>query len=346
MYEKLVTFEEEKRKEHLYLLYNSIFICACLICFFEPIFSILMLPFKGIEDENVRWVMDTLLKPLCLSAAALCPFFIYNIRMQRSFRKSLMPENNKVPLIFYVLGILSVAAIVPFFVFLGEKFCDMLIADGYIIYESVIDFGQSSVANIFYIVYTSAVTAFLLDLAFRGVAAEKLSHAHPVAALLVPALVAAIQPVSLFKFPYVFASAVVTGWGYLKTHSLWLSISMSFAANAVFYVTQLLKQAAPELYESNLLTVSIALLVVGIAAFAVLAVKTGWKIVRPEPVDSDEEYDRLNGKQAFVGFIKAFGLWIMIFIFLFRIFFTYLDKPMPEMDSGETASAHQIETES
>ncbi len=345
MYEKLVTFEEEKRNEHLYLLFNSVFVCATLICFFEPIFGAIMLLFGGLEDGTLKWIIETVLRPLCSSAAALCPFFVYNIRMQKSFRRSLKPEKNKVSPMFYVLGIISVAAIVPFFVYAGESFCKMLEADGYVINEVLPDFGQGTVANIFYIIYTSAVTAFLLDLAFRGVVAEKLSHAHVIPALLVPAFIAAVQTVSLLKVPYAFASAVVIGWGYLKTHSLWLSISMTFAANAVFYVTQLIKQTNAEFYGANILMISIAGLIIGVAAFAVLASKQGLKLVRPEPSDSEEEYDKINGKQAVVGLLKSFGFWIMIFVFLFRIFFTYLELPtfQIEGENGEVVSEQQTE---
>lgn len=345
MYEKLVTFEEEKRKEHLYLLFNSVFVCTCLICFFEPIFNVPMLFIDDIANDTVRWVLETLFSPWCLSAAALCPFFIYNIRMHKSFRQSLKPEKNKVSAVYYVLGLISVIAVVPFFAHMGELFNANLVADGYIINENYPDFGQDAVENVFYILYTSAVTAFVLDLAFKGVAAEKLSHAHVVPALFVPAFIAAVQTVSLLKAPYVFVTAVIVGWCYLKTHSLYLSVSLSFAANAVYYVTELLEQTNPEFYEANIMLFSVIGLAVGIAAFVVLALKKGVKLERPEPTDSEEEYDRINGKQAFVGLLKSFGFWIVIFIFLFRIFFTYLDKPMPEVDSGEVVSEQYTENE-
>lgn len=347
MYEKLVTFEEEKRNEHLYLLFNSVFVCATLICFFEPIFGALMLLFGGIENESLKWGIETVLRPLCSSAAALCPFLVYNIRMQKSFRRSLKPENNKVLPVFYVLGIISVAAVVPFFVYVGDSFCKMLEVDGYVINEVIPDFGQGIAANIFYVIYTSAVSAFLLDLAFRGVATEKLSHAHVVPALLVPALIAAVHTVSLFKVPYAFATAVIIGWCYLKTHSLWLSISMTFAANVVFHATFLIKQTNTEFYDANILPVAVAGLVIGIAAFAVLAAKQGLKLVRPEPSDFEEEYDKINGKQAIVGLLKSFGFWIMIFVFLFRIFFSYLELPTFEIEgeNGEVVSEQMTEVE-
>lgn len=347
MYEKLVTFEEEKRSEHLYLLFNSVFVCACLICFFEPIFNVPMLFVDDIVNDSVRWFFETLLRPLCLSAAALCPFFIYNIRMHKSFRRSLKPENNKVSAGYYVLGLIAVVAAVPFFVHMGELFCDSLISDGYIVNEVAPDFGQGAVANVFYIIYTSAVTAFLLDLAFKGVAAEKLSHAHVVPALLVPAFIAAVQTVSLLKMFYVFVAAVVVGWCYLKTHSLYLSVVLTFGANVSFYVTQLIKQSNSEWYEANILLVSVVGLAVGIAAFVVLALKKGIKLERPEPSDSEEEYDRINGKQAIVGLLKSFGFWIVILIFLFRIFFTYLELPTFEIEgeSGEVVTEQQTEIE-
>ncbi len=347
MYEKLVTFEEEKRKEHLYLLYNSVFVCACLMCFFEPIFSVPMLLFKDMGNTSVNWFFATLLKPLCVSAGALCPFFIYNFRMQRSFKKSLAPQKNKVSIDYYILGIVSVVSVVPILVFLGDKFCEMLVADGYVIHEAVIDFGQGIAANVFYIIYTAAVSAFLLDLAFRGVVAEKLSHAHVVPALFVPALIAAVQPASLFKFPFVFVSAVIIGWCYLKTHSLYLSMSMTFAANVVFYIQILFKQTNVESYEANILLVSLVGLAICVVSFVLLAAGKGLKLERPVAENYEEEYDLINGKQALVGFLKAFGLWTMIFIFLFKIFFTYLDKPMrvEDGDDGTEVSESYSENE-
>ena len=65
MYEKLVTFEEEKRKEHLYLLFNSFFICACLICVLEVVFKAPFLLTDDILNDGVRWFIETLIRPWC-----------------------------------------------------------------------------------------------------------------------------------------------------------------------------------------------------------------------------------------------------------------------------------------
>lgn len=329
MYEKLVTFEEEKRKEHLYLLFNSIFICACLMIIFETVFKFSLLLFSGIKNEEVKWFFTTLLSPLCVSGAVFFPFFIYNMRQETPLKGKLKNSRGKASPFVYVCGIISVAAIVPILIHLGNLFCDFLVSRGYKINEAVTDMGSSLPANIFFVLYTSAVSAILVELALRGVVAEKLAYANTALAIILPALISAMNTYSLFKIPYLFVTGLIISFFFLKTKSLYLAVVMNFAANVVYDSVLLLRE------NSDLLTVSLISLLVAVVAFVVFANVKGFKIKYPEAKNSDEEYERLTKKEAFWGTFKSFAFWIFMFIFLFRLFLTYLDKPMPDPTNSD-----------
>lgn len=339
MYEKLVTFEEEKRKEHLYLLFNSIFICASLMTVFETVFKFPLLMFSGIQNSSVKWFITTLLNPVCSSGAALFPFLIYNIRQQTPFKDKLKASKDKASPFWYVFGIISVICIVPVSVYVGQLFCDFLIGQGYELSEKLPDMGEGIVANVFYAIYTSAISAFLLELAFRGVVCHKLSYASTALAIILPSLISALYAYSFVKIPYLFVSGLIISWCYLKTKSLYLTMAMNFAANVSFCVTLLLRE------NTYLLPLSVICAVISLVAFAVLAVKNGLKVKYPEPKNEDEKYERLTKKEAFFGPFKSFAFWIFVFIFLFQVFFTYLDKPMPSTDdsAGQTQSGTLVE---
>ena len=340
MYEKLVTFEEEKRKEHLYLLFNSIFVCACLMPVFEAVFKFPLSIFSGIQNDAISWFLTTLLYPVCSSGAVLLPFFIYNVRMQKPLRDKLKKSKGKASVLWYVFGIISVAAIVPVLVYVGQLFCDFLISRGYVLTENLPDLGDSIPANIFSTVYTSAVSAVLLELAFRGVAAEKLSYANTALAVILPALISAMYTYSFIKIPYLFVTGLIIGWCYLKTKSLYLTIAMNFAANIAFCVILLVRE------NTDIAYISIIGAMLSVGAFVFLAIKNGLKVKYPEPKDSEEEYERLTKKEAFFGTFKAFAFWIFVFMFFFQVFFTYLDKPMREAeDSNENYQSSSMITE-
>ena len=336
MYEKLVTFEEEKRREHIYLLFNSLFVGACFIVIFEAIFSIPFLITDGISNLGVRWFVETLLRPICSSMPIFLPFFIYNVRQEKPLKEKLKPEKNKISALYYVLGIVIIAALIPLFYWAGESFSQYLISEGYVIHEKYPDMGQGTASNIFYVIYTSAISAIILEPALRGVICEKLSYSHTALALILPSIISSFYTYSFIRVPYLFVSSLVISWCYLKTKSLYLSIALNFASSVTFSVLLLLKDSI------DLASVSVIGIVVAAVCFIVLAKEKGLKVKYPEPKNSEEEYERLTSKEAVKGLAKSFAFWIFLFICVFQIFFIYLDKPEPEPD-GLTEAAVTIQ---
>ena len=345
MYEKLVTFEEEKRKEHLYLLFNSFFICACLICVLEVVFKAPFLLTADIVNDGARWVAETLLRPWCSAMAVFIPFFIYNVRQETPFKEKLRPEVNKTEPIYYVLGAVSVAAAVPFFVYLGELFSNFMISKGYVIHEIYPDVGTGIASNIFYALYTAAVTSVFFELSFRGVVAEKLAKAHMALVLIVPALISSMYTHSFIKMPYLFATSVIISWCYVKTKSLYLSMALNFMASVSFSAVCVFKLNYEELYSANIQTVAIICALICFGAFALLAILKGLKLRYDEPKNEDEAYERLTGKEAFFGLIKSFAFWITVFMLMFQLLFSYLDKPGFEPYGDNTDSGYTSQTE-
>lgn len=345
MYEKLVTFEEEKRKEHLYLLFNSFFICACLICVLEVVFKAPFLLTDDISNDGVRWFIETLIRPWCSAMAVFIPFFIYNVRQETPFKNKLRPAINKAEPVYYILGIVSVAAAVPFFVYLGELFSNFMISKGYVIHEIYPEVGDGIAANIFYALYTAAVTSVFLELSFRGVVAEKLVKAHMALVLIVPALISSLYTHSFIKMPYLFVTSLIISWCYVKTKSLYLSMALNFTASVAFSAVCVLKLNYEGFYSANIQSVAVICALICFGAFALLAVLKGIKLQYPEPKDADEAYERLTGKEAFFGLIKSFAFWIVIFMLMFQLLFSYLDKPMRIDSESDMESGYVTQTE-
>lgn len=338
MYEKLVTFEEEKREEHLYVLFNGIFVCACLICVFEAIFNIPFLLTDSIGHARLKWIIEMMLRPLCSSLAVFFPFFIYNVRQGKPLKEKLGRQYNSAHYLYYIAGAVVVFFAVPFFVYLGDLFSSHLIGNGYVINEIYPDVGNTVFSNIVFTVYTSAVSAFILELAFRGIICEKLSNSHSILAIVIPSLISSLYTYSFIRIPYLFVTGLFISWCYLKTRSLYLSMFLNFISNVSFNMLCILKLHHSELYYTHIKLIAVSGIILSVAAFLSLIAICGIGVKYHEAKNEEESYERLSGKEAFSGVFKSFGFWIMLFIFVFQLFFTYLDKPTFDSENSNKDS--------
>lgn len=340
MYERLVTFEEEKRKEYVYVLFNGIFVCASLICIFETIFSAVYLITGNISDTTEHFWLEAVLRPPLSAFAVFLPFFVYNIRQGAPIREKLRIKHTHISPLYALLGVPAIIGLTAFMFWSGSLFTGFLVSNGFVITETLPEVGETLAEQIFYVLFSSAVVSFILEITFRGIITEKLLRVNMGAALFIPAVISSFYTYSLLRMPYAFAVSLVLSWIYIKTRSLWLSVALRFFTEAGIALGYVVKDIVSETeYFDSLFLAAVSGAAVFVVCFGALLATVKPRLEYPVPKDNDAAFERLSGREAFFGTLKAFALWVFVFITVFQLLFTYLDKP--ELDEEENTAAAQ-----
>ena len=319
-----LTFEEEKRREFIYVLFNAVFVCVCIV--FVLNFLVGALCGKIYSDSPVHNdLLDNLLRSFLLAAVLVAPFVFYASRSDISLKNVLKPR--KLNTFWMIFGTIAVTGSSVFIVLLTEKAVSFLGSFGYVINEyTPYVFGKSS-DDIISLVFLSLFSSLSCELVFRGILTERFRRANTGLALIIPALIASGLTGSLVRMPYVFVSGLLLSWIYMKTSSVYTVFFVSFIRDMSLYTIFLFKD---ELSDNMLICVLVGL-IASAAGFVPLVVRYGIRTVYPAPRDDDDEYMRMSGREAVSGVLKAFSFWIFIFGIVFTIYFFYLSNPTVEL---------------
>lgn len=322
--DKIITFEEEKRKEFLYVLFNAVFVTACVVFILNFFFGFICNSIYA-GDSLSKNSVDNILRSFFSAAAISAAFVFYGAHSDVSLKSVFTPKKTSV--LWFIAGAAATVGMSFFFALISEKAVGLLGNFGYIMNEYapyILETPAENIANMFIICIFSA---FSSELVFRGILTERFRRANTGIALVLPAMVAASMTGSLAKMPYVFFSSIFLSWIYMKSSSVYATLFCAFITNASLYLFHVYR-AALSPYE---LLFMFGGLVVAAASVALLLIKFGARTVYPAPRDDDDEYLRISAKESVTGVLKAFSFWIFILAVIFTIFFFYLSNPTVEM---------------
>ena len=331
---KNLTFEEEKRAETLYVLFNGLLIAAVLLVItrflLNSAVSLFVTPFFDGDDK--KQAVKAFFDPVMTAIAFFIPFFIYNLRageekLRKLFRK---PEKNIAPItLFSALGTALLAFAVPTTMFFVT---DAMITDGYVITENLPYYGDSTVSAALLIVFYSAVTGIITDIVLRGVITEKLRYANAFIACFLTSFVASSYAISFISIPTAFLCSIFICFVYMKASSIYASMLCNFILHASLNTAFYLKFEQPEIFAS-IARFTWLFAVAAVIVIAAVVLIFGHKITMPKARNSDEEYLKMSVGESLKGMLKSMGFWILIFVMGFQILYTYLDKPEAEEDN-------------
>jgi len=318
---KNITFEEEKRKEFLYVLFNALFVCACIVFVLNFLGEALADKIYAVMSPNSSDLGDNLLRAFIMAAALTVPFAIYAKKSDVSFSNMFIPK-KKSPL-FFVFGTLCVVGISVPTVVLSDKLIGLLGKFGYVMHEYLpYDFDSLS-ANIISMIFVSILSAASGEIVFRGIVTERFRRANTGLGLLLAAVLAMGFSGSLVKMPYILISGIILSWLYMKTSSLYVTFTAALVRDLAMYSLYLYGDAlAP-----YMTVICIACLAVAVISGVILVLRYGIRTVYPAPRDDDDEYLRLSAKESVKGLFTSFAFWIFFFGSIFTILFFYLSNP-------------------
>ncbi len=321
---KLLTFEEEKRKEFLYVLFNAVFVCACIV--FVLNFLVGALCGKIYSDSQIpNELLDNVLRSFLLALVLAATYIIYSLRSDIDLKTVLKPKRTS-PL-WFIFGTLAVTGVSFAVVILSEKAIAGLSKFGYVVNEYTPYVLGKTDNDFTSLVLVTLFSSFSGELVFRGVLTERFRRANTGLALILPAVIASAFTGSLVRMPYVFLSSIVLSWIYMKTSSFYSVFAVSFIRDASLYLFFLFKD---ELSDYTTIIV-LAGLLAAILGLAILIIRYGWQTLYPAPRDDDDEYLRMSAKESVSGLLKAFAFWIFVFAAVFTIYFYYLSNPTVQL---------------
>lgn len=322
--DKIVTFEEEKRKEFLYVLFNAVFVTTCVVFILNFFFGFICSNIYA-GDSLFKDSVDNILRSFFSAVAISAAFVFYGVHSDVSLKSVFTPKKTSV--LWFVAGAVTAAGISFFFALISEKAVGLLGNFGYIMNEYTPYILENPAENIANMIVVCLFSAFSSELVFRGILTERFRRANTGVALILPAMIAASMTGSLAKMPYVFFLSIFLSWIYMKSSSVYATLFCAFITDVSLYLFHIYRSAlAP--YEPLFVFGGL----VAAAAFgALLIIKFGIRTVYPAPRDDDDEYLRISAKESVLGILKAFSFWIFVLAVIFTVLFFYLSNPTVEM---------------
>ena len=318
---KNITFEEEKRKEFLYVLFNALFVCTCIVFVLNFLSEALADTVYAKMSPGNNELFHNIFRELLLSASLIVPFIIYSKRSDISVKNIFVPK-AKSPL-FYIFGTLATVGVsFPLFI-LTKNLVSGLGKFGYVTHDYTPYVFDTVALNVVSIIVLSVLSAASNEIVLRGMITERFRRANTGLALLLPALIAMGFSGSLIKMPYVFVSGVVLSWLYMKTASVYVTFAAALIRDILMYVYFLYGEQIST-YVPYVCIVGAA---VAVISGVILVLRYGLKTVYPAPRDDDDEYLRLSAKESASGLFSSFAFWIFVFGSFFTIWFFYLSNP-------------------
>ena len=322
--EKIITFEEEKRKEFLYVVFNAVFVTACVVFILNFFFGFICDRIFDTGGPSGEFV-DNILRSVLLAFALSGPFVFYGTHSDVSLPDVLTPK--KTGILWYIAGAAACVGVSFFFALVSEKTVGLLGNFGYIMNEYTPYVLDGTADNITCVIIVGLFSSFSGELVFRGILTERFRRANTGLALILPALIAACLTGSLARMPYVFVSGMLLSWIYMKSASIYATFFCAFITNVSLYAFCVFRDAVAR-YE---LIIMLCGLAVAAVCVTVLMLRYGSRTVYPAPRDDDDEYLRLSGRESVTGVFKSFSFWIFVLAAVFTVFFFYLSNPTVEM---------------
>ena len=333
---KIVTFEEEKKQEYLKLVFNSVLIVACLICVIQAIFKapmfFLIEPFAG---KPYYFYLKTIFSLLFSGLSVFIPFYLYNKAIGKSIKTLFKAEHAKAPIAFYIFGAIAVTGIAVFIQKYSVDFTEYLKTLGYVINEVYPILGQNLFEMLFFIVLSAIIPAFLNEIAFRGIIVENLKKDSYTAAIILSSIIFSFNNISLVLMPYLLITGLILGWLYIKTNSIFVTITAHIAMNTVMSFILTLKNTMNEIDFTGFYSIIVPVCgIIGLLSLFILMIIYKIPQKHTEP--------GLTAVETVKTVLLSIGLWIFLFIIVFQLFFTYLDKPEAEGNDGTITDESKI----
>lgn len=319
--EKNITFEEEKRKEFLYVLFNALFVCTCIVFVLNFLSGALADTVYAKMSPRNNELFHNIFREFLFSASLIVPFIVYSKRSDISVKNIFIPRKKS--LLFYIFGTVAVVGVSFPLLFLNKSLVLKLGEFGYVTHDYLPYDFDSPMLNIISMIFICLLSAASNEIVLRGMITERFRRANIGLALILPALIAMGFSGSLIKMPYVFVSSVVLSWVYMKTASVYVTFTAAFVRDLLMYVYFIYG----EQLSAYIPVICIAGLAAAVISVAILVLRYGLKTVYPAPRDDDDEYLRLSAKESVSGLLKSFAFWIFVFGSFFTILFFYLSNP-------------------
>ncbi len=317
---KNLTFEEEKRKEFLYVLFNFLFVCVCLVFVLNFISNVLADRIYSGYVNNTGDFADNILRNLFWTISLVGPFLFFGKRNEVPFKRVLTPR--KTGFLFWIFGPIATVGLSIFTLFFSDKLVSLLGNYGFIMSEYIPYTLDSEQANIVSMIVLSLLSSISGEFVYRGVITEHFRKANTGLALILPSLIAMGVSGSLVKMPFVFVSGLLLSWMYMKTSSVYLTFVCSFLRDVSLYFLFVNKNLSEHLF-----LISVIGGISAVVCIAILFLRYEICTVYPAPRDEDEEYLRMSAKESAAGVLKSFAFWVFVFGSAFAILFFYLSNP-------------------
>ncbi|MDF2685507.1 MAG: family intrarane metalloprotease [Clostridia bacterium] len=338
---KIITFEDEKKNEHIKFVFNAVFMVSCFICIMQTIFRAPMYFFiDSMSNQPYYFYVKTLFYLIFSGLSVFIPFFIYNKALDKKVKILFKKEHLKIPLAYYILGIIAVTGIGIFIYKLSTDLTVYMKTLGFILNEEYPPLGKNIFEQLYFIILSAVIPALLNEITFRGIIVENLKKESYTASIIISSMIFSFNNISFELIPYLFVTGLILGWLYIKTDSIYITLFAHITLNIALSILWLFRNTATEEY---LLIISNFIIpiagIIGVLSLIILIIKYKFSKERTEP--------GLTTAETVKGVLISAGLWFFLFITVFQIFLRYVDKPTKEDEdiTNETKVVYYIDNE-
>lgn len=324
--DRFMTFAEQEHRAYVKDAFNLLLVMSCFICLSQALFSV---PVPAVFDRFRETTAVICLRQgfamLYQGVALYAPFLIFAVVKNRSAGRYFSCKNSEASAGHYILGSLSVMGIGVCVWYLSSFIVSSMRDAGYIINENLPLLGNSPVTYVSFVVFSAIIPAFFTEITFRGIVMTEIKKDSYVFAVIIAALINSFSHLSFLQMPYIFLTGLISGWLCLKAKTIMVSYIANGLLNGLIAVLYVIKSADFSLYDSVMPFIALAGAIIGLVCLAILFSVYGFKVERNEK--------GFSVKDSLKAFFGAFGLWILIFITVFEVFFLYIKKPKEESES-------------
>ena len=328
--DEFVTFSQMEHSAYVKDAFNLLLVIGCFICITQALFSV---PVPTMLDRFVNndlvICLRQALSMLYQGVALYAPFLIFVLAKNRSAGRYFSNKNSVAKPGQYILGTLSVTGIGIAIYYISSFILIKMRTDGFVINENLPLLGNNALTYSVFIISATVIPAFFTEITFRGIVMTEIKKDSYVFAVIVAALINSVSHLSFLQMPFLFVTGLISGWLCLKTKTLWVSYSANGIMNGAIAALYVFQTINPMSYDGVMPLIAAVCGGAGITALIALFVIYGFKVQRTEA-----GFSKKDSLKAFFG---AFGLWILIFITVFEVFFLYIKKPRKEENTNPVA---------
>ena len=328
--DKFITFAEMDHRAYVKDAFNLFLVMGCFICVTQALFSVpVPTMFDRFANNNLIICLRQSLSMLYQGVALYAPFLILIIAKNRSAGRYFSNKDSLAKPGHYILGALSVTGLGIAIYYLSTFIIIKMTNDGFVINESLPLLGNNSLTFSSFIISATVIPAFFTEITFRGIIMTEIKKDSYVFAVVVASFINSVSHLSFLQMPFMFVTGLISGWICLKTKTLWVSYVSNGIMNGAIAGLYVFKTVNTSAYNSVMPVLTAICGIIGILSLIGLFIIYGFKI--------EKQNKGLSKKDSLKAFFGAFGLWILIFITVFEVFFLYIKKPRKEENLNPTA---------